>query len=164
MAFRYEYKTDEELELGYKLLAAGECKFMIKSVADKDDRGFELINSKGNPYLKIELVVIDSKGQKGLVMENISSNAAWKIKELCHAVGKPQYYNPNGEFEPSSLIGLQGRAMLQDREYTKRDGSVAMVTSIASYIPQEKAVQENVNKLAEIQPAAKVEFDDSIPF
>ena len=162
MAFKYEYKSDSELELTYKKLAIGECKFMVKSVTDKDDRGFDLVNSKGNPYLKLELIVIDSKGEKGLVRENISSNAAWKIKELCYSLGVPQFYNDKGEFEPSMIIGLQGALILEDRTYTKNDGTQATISSVASYLVGTPISSDKLSELAASQEMAKLESD--VPF
>lgn len=156
MGFKYAYKTDEELELSYKLLAPGECRFMVKNVADKDERGFDLVNSKNNPYLKIELIVIDKNGDKGLVAENISSNAAWKIKDLFKALGVAHLYNQGGEFEPSEILGLQGKGVLEHREYQKRDGTMATTNSMASYVAKASPV------VVETAPVAQL--DDSIPF
>lgn len=164
MAFNYIYKSDEELDLSYKHLAPGECKFIVKSVATKDDRGFELTTSAGHPMMKLEYVAIDCKGERGLVNDIISANAAWKLKELVTSLGVPHLYGPQASFEPEMLIGLQGCAILADREFTKRDGTVAVTTSVKNYLAGEVLPKEKIQELEQAVAVKSEVPDDGIPF
>lgn len=156
MGFKFDYKNEEELELAFKRLHPGEIQFMIKAITDSDRQGYTLMNSKGNPYLRVTLVAIDAKGQKGLLDDNISANAAWKIHDLCHAVGRPDLYDAAGDLDFHKLIGLQGGAIIEDRQYTKNDGSVAVVSSIATYLARD--AQQVVEK-QEVDPMKGLESD-----
>jgi|SRR6185312_10889833 len=162
MGFKFEYKNAEELELAYKKLQAGQIKFMIKTVTDKDRQGYNLMNSKGNPYLKVVLVCVDANGQKGLVEDNISANAAWKVHDLCSAVGRLDLYSPSGDLDFAKLLGLQGSAILQDRTYTKGDGTTATVSSIGSYLPKTDNGAPTPHYQAQAQQARSM--DEDLPF
>ena len=163
MAFKYQYKTDEELELQFKQLASGECKFMIRKITDKDECGFELQTNAGYSKIDLELIVIDSNNEKGLVRDILAGNAAWKIKELCDAVGLPQFYNAKASFEPEAFLGLQGKATLVDREFIKKDGTKGICSSIKNYIKGPLLTGDKLTELASKFMEAPV-ASEPVPF
>lgn len=154
--FKYDYVDPKDFDVR-QLLEEGAAKFEVVKVFETDKDGFSLTSSKGSPMLKLTLRVEDCLGAVSLVDEYLVSSVQFKIKQLADAVGLPGMYNKSGIIDPQKLIGLAGECLIKNDSYTKRDGSVAQSSKIASFLAH--TAPKNA---ASVTPS-EVQADD-IPF
>ncbi len=137
MGFKFNYLNEQQLEDSrFKVIAEGTADFMIESVKDTDDQGYELKDNNGNAKLEIQLIVKDRFGAKTKIKENLSgaANVAWKTKQLLDSVGLSQAYNQSGEFEPQMLVNRRGKCEVYTRKYTNNQGRPVQVSNVKDFI------------------------------
>lgn len=153
MTFNFQWQDPKEMN-AFKLLAEGEASFKVQEVIETTSK------KSGEEMLKVVLQVTDSKGDTGLVDDYILASGPWKLKNLCYAVNKPEYYDQSsdGRLNPLKLVAEKGRCVIKT---DKPDNPNFNERSIVSkYID---AVKE-AKKTAEIEAINNNAPDDTIPF
>lgn len=162
MAFKYDYVPVEQLEdtgrVETRILAEGEAHFIVKSIFEKDQQGNDLTTVGGDPKIRVLLTVTDKTGQKGAVWHDISSKMAWAVAGLCNAVGMPQLYAPGRPLNTSSLVGLDGKCMIETRP---AEGKYEAKTIIKKYLQHPGTNEPRFNG-PDLEPV--FEEDESLPF
>lgn len=128
---KYDPISDEEMENQKGTLTPGLADFeIIKAVDD--------ISKNGNPMMKLQVNVVDSKGREGTIFDYITSNAQWRIKGLLDSLGNPDLYT-SGNIIPSDLVGGKGQAIL----FLQKDktGQYGDSIKIRDYLPREEVKQ-----------------------
>jgi hypothetical protein len=154
--FNYEYKE----EAAKTLPTAGPAKFSVRMVYDKDREGQPLVSkSTGQPMLKLELFVTDSRGTKAVVYEHLTRAMGWKVKAIGDCLSLPSIYNASGAFNPNLLVGKEGQCLLKIENSGYGDKCV-----VEKYLPSGSDVPQTQVSPAATYPAAVTFNDDDIPF
>lgn len=156
--FRFDYVPEEDLQPEFILFTPGEAQFIIKKCFQVDKAGQELRTQAGDRKLNLLLDIVDCKGERGVLMDNLisSPNLAWKTKALLEAVGKPELYSRTAAFDPEQLVGLQGRATLK----TQSNPAYKDKSIIAKYLPFDAEVRGRVS----FNDKTDTSEDDALPF
>ncbi len=120
----------------YRLLKPGDATFVINFVYENNQSGKPMCSQKtGEAMIKIEFMVEDSDGNESAVDEYVLASQAWKLKQICDAIGKPEVYmdSKEGGFNNARIIGECGKCVIKtdvpsDPKYNER-------TVIAKFIP-----------------------------
>lgn len=155
MKFPMNYVKEEDLSAGFALLQPGECSFTVKQVYSMDKDGADLKSSKGDPMVKIGLLLEDSNGTETSIYEYLTPNTTFKAYGLVKAVGRKDLYTEEGvDFD--QIKGLSGKCKVK---IDHRDGFNDR-NSISSYVPHSKYKEEKNGKKDENISLP----DDDIPF
>lgn len=115
-----DFIPEDELSLEVVLLKPGPAHFLVKGFKDHNEKGFDIVNKKGEKMVIINFAITDQEKTRGLVSDFISTSCQWKVKALADACGCPEIYakNENGKlvFDPNKLIGMVGECTI--RTYT----------------------------------------------
>ena len=155
--FGYDYVPEEELS-AYRIIGEGEGEFRI-------DSAVAAISKKNIPMLKLVMTLKDSKGNKTLADEYISSKAAFKLHDLCDAIGKPEMYGATGKLNEKLLVGQKGGCVIvteqpDDPKYRARSviGTYIASMSTNAETPPQAAPAATVDVAVSLMP------DDDVPF
>lgn len=150
---QYEYKTPEELEAERPQLKEGVADFEIVNATD------DISKSSGNPMIKLVVKVWDVEGKQGNLFDYLVPHVPFKIKQVCDAIGRPEWYAANFDLRPDMLIGKSGSCVLgkerksKDPKYANREPRIIISSYTSADEPKKEA------------PTADNNFeDDDIPF
>lgn len=133
------------------LLEPGKASFKVRNCEQH-------LSKAGNPSLKLELAVHDSRNARGTIFEYLSPRASWKIQQFLTAIGQEQLYNASGALNPAHLIGETGECSIKtDVSADFGDRSV-----VDRFLPSSRDPNDQQQRSA----AEPDDFfgDDSIPF
>jgi hypothetical protein len=153
---KIEYKTEEELDSGGFKGAEGEADFVISSAQ-------ESISKSGNEMIKIGVKVWDKNGEEGVVLDYLVGTVAFKIKQICESIGKPEWYSAELDLTPEMLEGMGGKCILKIEKSTNPEYSDS--TKIKSYIAHSgEPVPERAVVSKKEAAVSDISFDDDMPF
>ena len=141
----------------YKILEPGEASFLINNIFDTNPNGSSMSSSRtGEPMIKIEFEVTDSRGATGLVNEYIVASQAWKVKQICWAINKPEIYmeGKDSGINTKRMIGHAGMCVIKTDKPT--DPKYNEKTTIAKFI-------DAVSKQVKTESSAR-DIEDAVPF
>ena len=92
MAFDVQWQDPSDMT-SFKLLEPGEATFVIKKANEHDAKGKALSSrNTGEAMVKFDLYVTDAKGVSSFVSEYVVASQAYKVKNICWSIGKPDIY------------------------------------------------------------------------
>lgn len=150
---KYQYKSPEDLEAERPQLSVGKANFEIVGAEDA-------VSKSGNEMIKLSVKVWDKDGNSGVLFDYLPCNVAFKIRSLCLAIGKPDWYAPDFDLQAQMLVGQCGDCGLaieksQDPQYPDR------IKIKAYYEADEGAAKIDKSTKA---VSSTADFDDDIPF
>lgn len=158
--FKFDYVDESELAVTQTEstpsieLTPGDASFKIIGVYDCKKDGTPLTTKNGTPKLNVSFSVKDSRGQTGIVYEDLTANTAWKIKALLDAIGLGALYDPSGTLNPDDLTGYSGKCKIGIK---KSDGYPDRM-SVERFYKAESQIPMNRKPLATNVP------EDDLPF
>jgi hypothetical protein len=172
--FNYDYVepellngSDEEKkavrEEAARNLVCGSVSFIIKKILDTDKSGNPYLTKDGRPKIIMILELEDVEFNKADVFLHITQKMAFRIHQICNAVGKPELYEKNG-FDTQKIVGEKGRCFV-----VGENGPYGYQLNITEfYLP---GIDKGIPSVGDIQSAGKAamnkiddSFDDQIPF
>ncbi len=140
----------------YKILEPGEATFLVNQIYDTAANGSRMCSSRtGEEMIKVEFEVTDSKNNTGLVNEYIVASQAWKIKQICWAINKPEIYMEGKEsgINTQRMVGQSGKCILKTDKGTPQ------------YPNDKTAISKFIDAVGKpVEPMANVVPDDDVPF
>ena len=151
---KLDFEQPQDLKPINSLLAEGDATFVVKKVYTTKKDGAPLVSSKGDPMVSIMLSVKDCNGEEGTLYDYFTPAMTWKVYSLCEAIGHPELYQP--EFDFDDVINCIGKLKIS---IDSRPG-YARRNNVKSYIkakpkPTEQPMAEIVDNLEDM---------DSVPF
>jgi hypothetical protein len=128
---KYDYKSPEQLEAERPKLQEGLAQFEITKSEDAVSK------TSGNPMISLQFKVWDVNGKTGVVFDYITSAQSYKIKALCYAIGKPEWYAMDYDLQAHELVGFAGKCMLKNEASTNPAYSDKM--KIHYYVEKEES-------------------------
>lgn len=146
MTFSFQWQDPSEMSV-FKVLAEGEGSFKVQHVYETDNKGEMLCSKKtGEQMIKIELMVTDSHGASTIIDEYIVASQAWKLYNICKAIGRVDIYESakDGSLNCNKLLGEKGRCLIATD--TPSDPKYKAKSVIAKYLePEKQAVAKHAN-------------------
>lgn len=146
---KYDYVSREELEKQNNILTSGKADFEILKAVEKKSKA-------QNDMIELNIRLWDCEGKQTSVFDYFltDNKSVWKIRSLCDAIAKPQWYGEDAELTVEKLVGQSGKCKIvleRNDEYGDR-------MKIKSYLLPENSAA--VKSSAEFKDC---ELDD-IPF
>lgn len=113
--------SPEEFKKKAVKLKAGDADFEIIGVEDSETK-----NKK--PMMKVKCRVWDCEGREGVLIDYVTNDSQWKIKQILDSIGASAMYEL-GDVNEGVLVGRGGKLLL----YTKNDPQYGEQTKIKSY-------------------------------
>jgi hypothetical protein len=159
--FDVQWQDPNEMT-AYKLLEPGEAKFLVNRIFDTSPNGNRMCSSRtGEEMIKVEFEVTDSKSNTGLVNEYIIASQAWKVKQICWAINKPEIYMEGKEngINIQRMVGHSGQCILKtDKPSDPKYDEKTTIAKFIDAVPKESMLKDG-------KFVATVEIiDDTIPF
>ena len=107
--FNYEYQDADQ---DFKPIGDGPANFIIHEVDTKDAFGDPLLSKAGAPKIVVKMKLSNNRGESGLAFEHITAKNAYKLGQICNAIGRPDLYGPHGDIDPEILLGKSGTCNL----------------------------------------------------
>lgn len=139
MTFSFQWQDPSEMS-AFKVLAEGEGNFKVQHVYELDEQGRMLCSKKsGEQMIKVELMVTDSNNASSIVHDYILASQAWKLHNLCKAIGRVDVYEAakDGSLNCNKLLGEKGKCLIATD--TPSDPKYNARSVIAKYLESEKA-------------------------
>ena len=160
--FRFEYLDPADMMKPLAELELGECFFTIREILTVDEFGAALMSQNGHQKIKLKVEVIDSKGNKGMVYEDISAKMPYRIKGWLEAVGLDKMYNSSGCFEEKHLLQQKGRCVLGTKP--KQDGSGVQVLIVKLHPRSAFASPPHTVNVGGVDVQTVRPIDNEVPF
>lgn len=100
---KFTPKTEAEVS-AFELFPVGEYDFDVIKAAD-------VVSSKGNEMIKLELDIYAANGNKTRVFDYLLEALAYKLKHFCDCVGLSKAYE-EGKLNAEMCMGKAGRCKL----------------------------------------------------
>ena len=147
--FGFDYVPEDKLS-AYNVIDEGEGWFKIVEVSQK-------VSNNNNNMLVLGLALSNDKGQKTLATEYITAKAAYKLHDICHAIGKPELYNERGQVNEKLLEGHKGNCIISTD--MPSDPKYKPKSVVSMWLVAEPKPVETINKeTGEVTP------NDAVPF
>lgn len=137
-------------------LEAGECDFVVLEAKDADEHGNPLVSKKGNPMIKLKLLVRDGNNIQENVNDWIVSSFPSKIMDFCKAIGREDLWE-HGVLKVQDLVHCDGRCNIMHNHAINMN----IYANVSDYIPR-AIVNHKLKARHQSEPQEK--FDDEIPF